>query len=372
MSYFNFIKIFFEYSYKIILRILYKSLNKYKLLNKKVSSAQINSQSSNKRHFSFFQRKKSALLYKRNSLASKKLLELEKFNLNFRQLSECNFQEIKEKNTKRSYLKFLAYRSPFSEHKTINTIKNIFESKKTTLRKKFENSNLTIITTNISSSFSLTGCHSLKKSIKNSFTDISIPYLFFNSENIKAGETKFKAEPPIRDESNRKLLINAISLGLIDSVSSNQFTIPPIYKCIENEDFSKALNGNCSIGVNLLALWTVLAPKKMDYEKFNKTKRNETFRNIAKVLSTTPAKSVGIFNKKGSISIGKHADFVIWDPFKKSKLKFPNNSVYGQLHLFHLMKLRGKIYNTYLRGKLIYDRQNPSVLKNKSLGKILK
>ena len=224
----------------------------------------------------------------------------------------------------------------------------------------------------MSSSFSLVNCFSIKKLLKTSFTDISIPYLYFNSENIKPGDTKYKAEPPIRDESNRKLLSNAISFGLIDSVSSFQFSIPPKFKCIERGDFSKALNGNCTIGCNLLALWTILAPKSMKNKNFEKNIMNETFRNIAKVLAENPAKSIGIFNRKGSITVGKDADFVVWDPFEKSKLNFNEKTIYHQIHLFHLKKMRGKIFQTYLRGKLIYDKENPSLLIRENRGKSLK
>lgn len=68
---------------------------------------------------------------------------------------------------------------------------------------------------------------------------------------VKVGETKFKAEPPIASKDNKDLLINAIDLKLIDSISSYHFHVPHEYKALPEGDFRKAFSGICSIGCTL-------------------------------------------------------------------------------------------------------------------------
>lgn len=40
---------------------------------------------------------------------------------------------------------------------------------------------------------------------------------------------------------------------------------------------------------------------------------------ISKHLSENPSKVLGIDNVKGSIEVGKDADFIIWDPYSVKK-----------------------------------------------------
>ncbi|KAL4457037.1 hypothetical protein ABPG74_014675 [Tetrahymena malaccensis] len=80
---------------------------------------------------------------------------------------------------------------------------------------------------------------------------------------------------------------------------------------------------------------------------------------IADVLSRNPAKICNLKNK-GTLEEGKHADFIIFDPFEvyefsaqiDEKQKFP-----AQLHILNSQKVQGKVVSTYLRGKKIYENQ---------------
>ncbi|KAL4508317.1 hypothetical protein ABPG72_003621 [Tetrahymena utriculariae] len=80
---------------------------------------------------------------------------------------------------------------------------------------------------------------------------------------------------------------------------------------------------------------------------------------IADVLSRNPAKICN-FKNKGTLEEGKHADFIIFDPFEiyefsaqiDEKQKFP-----AQLHILNSQKVQGKVVSTYLRGKKIYENQ---------------
>lgn len=48
--------------------------------------------------------------------------------------------------------------------------------------------------------------------------------------------------------------------------------------------------------------------------------RDISFSDISKLLSNQPAKLCGLEDRKGDLSVGKDADFVIWDPEKSIKV----------------------------------------------------
>ena len=48
--------------------------------------------------------------------------------------------------------------------------------------------------------------------------------------------------------------------------------------------------------------------------------RGISFFDVSKLLSSQPAKLCGLENRKGDLSVGKDADFVIWDPEESIKV----------------------------------------------------
>jgi dihydroorotase-like cyclic amidohydrolase len=97
----------------------------------------------------------------------------------------------------------------------------------------------------------------------NIYSEVPYPYLFFDSSDIKNGDTRFKNEPPIYDALNKKMLINAIhhqkNAKIIELISSFHSAIPNEYKFYETEgNFRKALNGFHSIGLQIQIVWNML------------------------------------------------------------------------------------------------------------------
>jgi len=71
--------------------------------------------------------------------------------------------------------------------------------------------------------------------------------MYFNSRDIKDGETKMKANPPIREQNNNKQLVESLCMGWIDIISSNHFPVPIQYK-LHTFDFQRAMAGVTSLG----------------------------------------------------------------------------------------------------------------------------
>ncbi|CAG9313333.1 DAL1_2 [Blepharisma stoltei] len=169
-------------------------------------------------------------------------------------------------------------------------------------------------------------------------------YTHFSDEHIKDGDTRFKVNPPIREEKNRKLLLDVLRLGGIDILTSYHRPIKPFLKCLQKGDFKRAVSGISSIGLNLQCCWEALkgdprivAPK------------------LAKILSQVPAEIIGISHIKGSIAINKHADLIVWDP-EDQEAQTCIYMRHPQISPFKGEVLPGKIHMTYLRGSLVYKR----------------
>ena len=83
-------------------------------------------------------------------------------------------------------------------------------------------------------------------------------------------------------------------------------------KFLEELSFKKALSGITNAGFSLSAIWSRLKqPLAVRSRRYN-----HYIIRLAKWMSATPAKILGIDDIRGSIEAGKIADLVVWDPEK--------------------------------------------------------
>jgi allantoinase len=124
-------------------------------------------------------------------------------------------------------------------------------------------------------------------------------YLFFNAEDIADGQTQFKCAPPIRERANNEQLWQALQSGLIDFVATDHSPAPPDLKQLASGDFATAWGGIASLQLALPVLWTAAR------------QRGAALPDLARWLSTNPAKLIGQAHRKGQIASGYDADLVV-------------------------------------------------------------
>lgn len=136
--------------------------------------------------------------------------------------------------------------------------------------------------------------------LENLTVETCFHYLCLCDTDIPPNGTQFKCCPPIRDESNRVKLIEALLDGTIHYVVSDHSPCVPELK---KGDFMSAWGGVSGLGLGLSLLWTELGAGG----------RVELGR-IVEWMGPVQARQVGLQGKKGVIQTGAAADFVVFDP----------------------------------------------------------
>ena len=140
--------------------------------------------------------------------------------------------------------------------------------------------------------------------------DTAPHYLFFTDKDVEDGNTRLKVYPPIRNSSNCNLMWDCLKMNIIDCIASQHEPIHKSMKFLEELSFKKALSGITNAGFSLQAIWSRL---KQPLAVRSRTYNHYIVR-LAKWMSDTPSKILGIDNMRGSIEAGKIADLVVWDP----------------------------------------------------------
>ena len=168
-------------------------------------------------------------------------------------------------------------------------------------------------------------------------------YLTFSSSEIPDGATQFKCAPPIREASHREALWEGLRRGSLAMVVSDHSPAPAELKELDSGSFESAWGGIASLQIRLPATWT------------EATERGFGLGDLAGWLSVAPARLAGLDDRKGSIALGKDADFVVWDPDGATEVRGSALEHRHSITPYEGMSLRGRVLATILAGETIYE-----------------
>ncbi len=163
-------------------------------------------------------------------------------------------------------------------------------------------------------------------------------YLHFEAERVPDGRAEFKCAPPIREHDNRERLWRGLEDGTIGLVVSDHSPCTPHLK---GDDFVKAWGGISSVQFVLPVVWT------------EAQRRGHSIADLARWICEGPARLAGLRNK-GSIAVGKDADFVVWSPEEPFVVDPSIVEHKHKLTPYAGETLRGVVKETWLRGEKIY------------------
>ena len=168
-------------------------------------------------------------------------------------------------------------------------------------------------------------------------------YLTFAADDIPDGATQFKCAPPIREAAQREALWDGLRLGSLAMVVSDHSPAPADLKALDSGDFEAGWGGIASLQLRLPATWTEAASRGFGPVQ------------IAEWLSAGPARLAGLENRKGSIAVGKDADFTTWDPDGVVAVRGSELEHRHPVTPYEGMRLRGSVAATIVRGGVVYD-----------------
>ena len=168
---------------------------------------------------------------------------------------------------------------------------------------------------------------------------LSLIILKYDFQNDSSLSTTFlKLSPPLRTESDRMALVQAINDDIIDVIVSDH---KPEDEESKRLTFAQAATGSSGIETLL----------SLSLEMFHN--KSVPLKKIIAALTCNPSKVLGI--NKGSLDEGNSADLCVVDIDKpwvvkkdEIKSKSKNTSIENR-------KLQGKVIKTFLKGEIVYE-----------------
>lgn len=164
-------------------------------------------------------------------------------------------------------------------------------------------------------------------------------YLFFDPSEIADGATQYKCAPPIRED--RGQLMQALFDGDIDMIASDHSPCLPAMKRSDGR-FDLAWGGISSLQ---LGFSIVLAAGG---DRVTPT-------HLSRWMSQVPARLLGVDHQRGSIEVGKRADFAVVDWEKTGIVDARKLQHRHAITPYDGRSLRGVVRRTYLAGECVYE-----------------
>jgi dihydropyrimidinase len=164
-------------------------------------------------------------------------------------------------------------------------------------------------------------------------------YLTFSSENYAAEEgLLYHNYPPLKSPADRERLWEAIVGGDLDTVASDDFTIPKVAK-LSGPVVDNVPGGHNGIETRMDVVFSEgVSAKRVEIQRY------------AQVTATNPAKLFGIWPRKGTIAVGSDADLVLIDPAWRGALRLAELHSACDYSLWDGWRLDGRVRTTILRG----------------------
>lgn len=175
------------------------------------------------------------------------------------------------------------------------------------------------------------------------FVETCPQYLEFTNEVYKQEDGRnYVCSPPIKGQESQDALWKAIKSGDIDTVATDHCPFQSYEKDWGMDDFTKIPNG-CA-GVENLYPYMLAAANEGKI----------TFNRAVELCSTNPASIFGC-SEKGSITVGKDADIVLYDPEKDFTVSVDTMHSDYDHTIWAGKKFHGYPVKTFSRGRLVYD-----------------
>lgn len=158
---------------------------------------------------------------------------------------------------------------------------------------------------------------------------------------------KYVFSPPARSTRDQEILWRALAQNALQTVSSDHSTWNfKGQKQLGKDDFTKIPNGAPGIEERLIMVYQGVRENRLSMPQF------------VDLVSTRPARTFGLFPRKGTIAIGSDADIVIWDPETRFTMGIDKVHHNVDYTAYEGIEIKGAPRTVFLRGKeIVSDRE---------------
>lgn len=181
-------------------------------------------------------------------------------------------------------------------------------------------------------------------------TEVCPHHLVFYRDDMNRLGPKSKLNPPLRTKEDRAALWSGLLRGSIDITVSDHAPCPIEKKEAGADDIRDAWSGVDGIQMILRVLLS---------EGINKGRLS--YSRLLRVCSRNPARIFGLYPKKGVLTIGADADFVIIDQNKEERITADIMESKCGWTLYEGMTMKGSPVMTFIRGTQVYKEGNVTV-----------
>ncbi len=167
---------------------------------------------------------------------------------------------------------------------------------------------------------------------------VSINHLCFNEIDIGDYRTFYRLDPPLRAESDRQALIEAVREGLIDAITSAHAPAPAEDK---RRPFAEASPGAIGLETLLAAALTLHHEDGLD------------LLDVLRPLTAGPASLLGL--DAGVLTAGAPADLVLFDAGAPVVIDAETLKSKSKNSPFDGRRLQGKVIGTFVAGRRVYE-----------------
>ncbi|KAH7701953.1 dihydropyrimidinase [Aphelenchoides avenae] len=181
------------------------------------------------------------------------------------------------------------------------------------------------------------------------FGETTAAGLALSAEHSLEDDLKFLAayvtSPPVRkDPKTPSVLMDALSSGDLQLVSSNNMTFSCDQKYQQAKDFTEIVPGVNGVEDRMSIVW-----------QKGVQQGNIDPRRFVAITSTEAAKIFNLYPRKGRIQVGSDADIVIWNPSGMKTISAKTHHHAGDFNVFEGMEVHGAAEVTVAGGQVVWE-----------------
>lgn len=205
-----------------------------------------------------------------------------------------------------------------------------------------ERSGCPLYVVHVSSAYGVAAIEEARRRRVPAFGEVLHNYLIFTSENYAADEgTLFHNYPPLKSRSDQAALWTAVARGDLQTVASDDFTIPKAAK-LSGRVVDNVPGGHNGIETRMEVLFSE-----------GVSKQRLTIEQYVSLTSEGPARLFGLYPRKGTIAVGSDGDLAVIDPNARHTIRLADLHSACDYSLWDGWELSGKVVATVLRGSVL-------------------